>query len=157
MPGPSSFDYAIVRLVPRVEREEFINVGVILYCRTQGCLIARIEPDLHRLTSLAPNFDLSIVQDQLDLILRICAGGEGAGPYAQMSQSERFQWLVSPRSTTVQISPVHCGLCTDPKAALDELFERYARERLEQECFGDFTVRAGVVSAVVNPAEDYHD
>jgi len=127
VPAPSSFDYAVVRLVPRVEREEFINVGVILFCRTQGCLITRIEPDLHRLAVLAPNFDLSIVQDQLELTLRICAGGEEAGPYGQMSQSERFQWLVSPRSTTVQISSVHCGLCTDPKAALDELFERFVR------------------------------
>ena len=128
MPAPSSFDYAVVRLVPRVEREEFINVGVILFCRTQGCLIARVEPDLHRLAKLAPNFDLAIVQGQLDLILRICAGGKDSGPYGEMSQSERFQWLVSPCSSTVQTSPVHCGLCTDPKAALDELFERFVRQ-----------------------------
>lgn len=127
MPGPSSFDYAVVRLVPRVEREEFINVGVILFCQTQGCLIARLEPDLARLAVLAPNFDLAAMQEQLDLIRRICAGGAEAGPYGQMSRSERFQWLVSPRSTTIQVSAVHCGLCTEPQAALDELFERFVR------------------------------
>jgi hypothetical protein len=113
--------------VPQVEREEFINVGVILFCRTQGCLIARIEPDIDRLAVLAPNFDLAAMQAQLDLIRRICAGGAAAGPYGQMSRSERFQWLVSPRSTTIQVSPVHCGLCTEPQAALDELFGRFVQ------------------------------
>jgi hypothetical protein len=127
VPGPSSFDYVVVRLVPRVEREEFINVGVILFCRTRGCLIARIEPDLARLAVLAPNFDLVAVQEQLELIQRICAGGAEAGPYGEMSRSERFQWLVSPRSTTIQVSAVHCGICTDPQMALDELFERFVQ------------------------------
>jgi hypothetical protein len=127
VPGPSSFDYAVVRLVPRVEREEFINVGIILFCRTRGCLIARIAPDLSRLAVLAPNFDLSAVRDQLELIQRICAGGPESGPYGEMSRSERFQWLVSPRSTTIQVSAVHCGLCTDPQTALDELFGRFVQ------------------------------
>lgn len=125
MPGPSSFDYAVVRLVPRVEREEFINVGVILFCQPQGRLLARLEPNLTRLAVLAPDFDLVAMQEQLDIIRRICDGGGAAGPYGEMSRSERFQWLVSPRSTTIQVSPVHCGLCRDPQATLDELFERF--------------------------------
>ncbi len=127
MPGQSSFDYAIVRLVPYVEREEFINVGVILFCRTQGCLIARLELDPQRLAVLAPNFKPAEVKAHLDLIPRVCAGGPDSGPFCQMSQAERFHWLVSPRSTSIQISPVHCGLCTDPEAALNDLFERLVR------------------------------
>lgn len=127
MPAVSSFDYAIVRVVPYVEREEFINVGVILFCGFRRCLLARIEMDIDRLVALAPDLDPALVQPQLDLIQRICAGGTEAGPYGELSQAERFHWLVSPRSTVVQISPVHCGLCTDPGAALDDLFERLVR------------------------------
>jgi hypothetical protein len=124
VPAPSSFDYAVVRLVPRVEREEFINVGVILFCRTQHFLKARLALDRKRLTTLAPGLDRATAQAHLDLISCICAGGAEGGPIGQQSQAERFHWLVSPRSTTVQVSPVHCGLCTDPQAALDDLFER---------------------------------
>ncbi|MEW5957533.1 MAG: DUF3037 domain-containing protein [Chloroflexota bacterium] len=127
MPAVSSFDYAIVRVVPHVEREEFINVGVILFCRTRRCLLTRLELDVDRLTALAPDFDVAQVQAHLDLIPRICAGGPEAGPFAGLSQAERFHWLVSPRSTVIQISPVHCGLCTNPKAALNDLFERLVR------------------------------
>ncbi len=124
MPAPNSFDYAIVRIMPRVERGEFINVGLILFCRTQRFLAARIALDQERLAALAPNFQPANVQAYLDLITRICAGGAGSGPIGQMSQAERFHWLVSPRSTVVQTSPIHCGLCTDPQVALTELFER---------------------------------
>lgn len=124
MPAVSSFDYAVVRLVPQVEREEFINVGVILFCRTRRCLVSRIELDQRRLAALAPDFDLARVQTHLDLIPRVCAGGTEAGPFAGLSQAERFHWLVSPRSTVIQISPVHCGLCTDPETALNDLFDR---------------------------------
>ncbi len=127
MPALSSFDYAIVRVVPCVEREEFINVGVILFCRTLRFLEARIELDTKRLTALSPQLDLAMVQAHLDLIPRICAGGTKAGPIGQLSQSERFQWLVTPRSTTIQVSPVHCGLCVDPQATLDDLFEKMVR------------------------------
>ena len=127
MPVPSSFDYAVVRVVPHVEREEFINVGVILFCRVRRCLITRLELDTRRLAALAPDFDLSAVQDHLDLIPRICAGGPGAAPFDQLSQAERFHWLISPRSTVIQVSPVHCGLCTDPEAALADLFERFVK------------------------------
>jgi hypothetical protein len=124
MPAPSPFDYAIVRVVPNVEREEFMNVGVILFCRTRRFLDARIKLDTERLAALFPRLDMALVQAHLDLIPHICAGGAGAGPLGQLGQAERFHWLVSPRSTTIQVSPVHCGLCVDPQAALDNLFKR---------------------------------
>jgi hypothetical protein len=121
MPERSTFDYVVVRVVPRVGREEFVNAGVILFCRTQGFLAARIALDVPRLVALAPDVDVDEVQAHLALIPRICAGGEQAGPIGQLSQAERFHWLVSPASTIVQPSPVHCGLCADPAAALDYL------------------------------------
>ncbi len=125
MPTPSSFDYAIVRVVPHVEREEFINVGVILFCRTQRFLDARIELDQTRLAVLAPHIDLAKVQAHLDLIPHICEGGDG--PIGRLSQAERFHWLINPRSTVVQVSPVHTGLCTDPAEVLDHLLKTMVR------------------------------
>ncbi len=124
MPEPSAFDYAVIRVVPHVEREEFVNVGVILWCPTRRFLDVRIRLDEVRLQSLWPELDIVQVRHHLDLIARICAGGEQAGPLGQLSQFERFHWLVSPRSTTIQISPVHCGLANDLPAALDDLFAR---------------------------------
>ena len=123
MPGTCSYDYAVIRVTPHVEREEFINVGVILFCRALRFLDARIEPDVERLVAFAPELDLAMVQDQLDLIPRICAGGPEAGPLSSLEQAERFHWLVSPRSTTIQVSPVHPGLCVDPQATLSDLFD----------------------------------
>ena len=125
MPTPSSFDYAIVRVVPHVEREEFINVGVILFCRTRRFLGAKIELDSARLAVLAPDLDLDKVQAHLDLIPIICAGGDG--PIGELSQAERFHWLITPRSTSIQVSPVHSGLCTDPAEALEHLVETMVR------------------------------
>ena len=127
MPERCAFDYAVVRVVPHVEREEFINVGIILFCRTRRFLSARIDLDVERLRAVAPDVDAAAVQTHLDLIPRICAGGEQAGPLREMTQSERFHWLTSPRSTIIQISPVHPGLCCDPQAALDDLFDRLVR------------------------------
>ena len=127
MPAASPFDYAIVRVVPNVEREEFINVGVILFCRALRFLDARIEPDVERLAVFAPELDLLMVEAQLDLIPRICAGGPEAGPLGGLEQAERFHWLVSPRSTTIQVSPVHPGLCVDPQATLNDLFDTLVR------------------------------
>ena len=124
MPALSSFDYAIVRVVPRVEREEFINAGVILYCLTQRFLGARVALDPQRLRALYPDADVELVQGHLDSIPRVCAGGRNAGPIGQLPQKERFHWLVAPRSTILQTSPVHSGLCADPQAALDALFAR---------------------------------
>lgn len=124
MPERASFDYAIVRIVPHVEREEFINVGVIVFCRTKRFLDARIKLDEQRLTALCPKVNVEAVKEHLALIPTTCAGGDDAGPIGQLLQAERFHWLVSPRSTVIQVSPVHCGLCGDPAAALDDLYAR---------------------------------
>src|SRR5215470_1017145 len=119
----SSYDYVLIRVVPNVERGECLNVGVILFCRTQGFLGVRIHLDQARVLALAPDFDLAAAQQQLDDIVRICKGGPGAGPLGQMSQSERFHWLTSPRSTIIQTSQVHSGLCTGPEATLEHLLK----------------------------------
>jgi hypothetical protein len=127
MAVPSSFDYAIIRVVPRVEREEFINAGVILFCRTERFLGAHIELNTERLRSLAQDIDLLLVQRHLNLIPLICSGSAEAGAIAHLSQSERFHWLVSPRSTIIQTSPVHSGICSDPRDALQHLLETMVR------------------------------
>jgi hypothetical protein len=119
-----AFDYAIVRIVPRVERGEFVNAGVILFSRTGRFLEARIGFDAARLRALAPSLDHEVVQSYLDAIPRICAGGDDAGPIGLLSQSERFHWLVAPRSTIIQTSPVHSGVHGDLPAALRNLFEK---------------------------------
>ena len=124
MPAFSSFDYAILRVVPRVEREELVNAGVILFCLERDFLQARIELDATRLHALWPGTDVELVRQHLEAIPRICAGSPDAGPIARLSLRERFHWLVSPRSTVIQVSPVHSGLCESPERALDELFRR---------------------------------
>ena len=123
MPEHSSYDYAIIRVVPRVERGECINVGVILFCRTRRFLGALTHLDEPRLLALAPDLDLEMVREQLEMIELTCAGRPEAGNISRMSLSERFHWLVSPRSTIVQPSPVHSGLCDDPAAALRHLLK----------------------------------
>jgi len=125
MPTLSSFDYAIVRVVPSVEREEFINVGVILFCRTRRFLEAQIELDVDRLKALALYCNAAKTQKHLNLIPRMCAGNNS--PIGRLSQAERFHWLVSPRSTVIQVSPVHSGLCTNPAATLEHLMNRMVR------------------------------
>lgn len=127
MPALSSFDYAIVRVVPRVERGEFINAGVILFCRTRRFLAARVELDAQRLAALAPGLDPRELERHLDAIPRICAGGKAAGPLGQLPQAERFHWMVAPRSAVIQTSPVHSGRCADPQAALERLLETMVR------------------------------
>jgi Protein of unknown function (DUF3037) len=124
MLAPASYDYAVVRVVPRVDREEFVNAGVILFSKTCRFLAARVQVDEGRLRALCAAVDMDLVRRHLDAIPRICAGEEDAGPIARLSQSERFQWLVAPRSTIIQVSPVHAGLCADPTARLHELFLR---------------------------------
>jgi hypothetical protein len=124
MPDLTSFDYAVVRVVPRVERAEFINAGVIIFCRTQDFLDARIALDPERLRAIAPDIDLEEVERHLRLIPRICRGGTEGGPIGLLSSSERFHWLTSPRSTVIQTSPVHSGLCTDPEAALERMLKQ---------------------------------
>ena len=126
MPG-HSFDYAIVRVVPRVDREEFINAGVILYCLTRRYLEARVELDERRLLALAPDADVELLRSHLESIPRICTGGKAAGPIGQLPQKERFHWLVAPRSTMLQTGPVHSGLCEDPTKTLEHLLQRMVR------------------------------
>jgi Protein of unknown function (DUF3037) len=129
VPVPSSFDYAIVRLVPRVDREEFINAGVVLFCLEKRFLDALVELDEARLLSLAPEVDLPLVRSHLEALPRICRGGEDAGPIGQLPQKERWHWLVAPRSTILQTSPVHSGMCEDPAQALEHLMARMVRRR----------------------------
>lgn len=124
MPALSSFDYAVLRVVPRVERQEHVNAGVILYCRGLDFLGARVQVDAPRLTALWPGLDLETLRQHLEAVPKICAGLPEAGPIARMSQRERFHWLTAPRSTIIQVSPVHSGLCSDPQATLDEIFGR---------------------------------
>lgn len=126
MPGPS-FDYAVIRVVPRVDREEFVNAGVILFCLQKDFLAARVEVDEARLRALWPEVDVDAVRQHLEAIPRICAGDPDAGPIARLSLRERFHWLVAPRSTMIQVSPVHSGLCEEPERALDDLFRRMVR------------------------------
>jgi Protein of unknown function (DUF3037) len=120
--APSAFSYAILRVVPSVERGEGLNAGVVLFCRRLDFLAARIALDERRLAALAPDFSAQIAWPHLHAIVRIAAGDPAAGPIAALPASERFGWLVAPASTIIQPSPVHTGLCEDPAATLDELF-----------------------------------
>jgi len=129
MPARSSFDYAVIRVVPRVERGEYMNAGVILYCRMLDFLDARIALDRRRLAAFAPELDLDEVERALALFPLVCHGDPAAGPIAQLDASERFRWLVAPRSTIAQTSAVHSGLCTDPDQALEHLLETMVRPR----------------------------
>ncbi|MGJ5819691.1 DUF3037 domain-containing protein [Paludibaculum fermentans] len=124
MPDQSSFDYAVLRLVPRVEREEFINAGVIVYCRQLRFLSVSLGLDEPRVKALWPEADLGDLRCRLEAFQRIAAGDPDAGPIAQLTQSERFYWLAAPRSTIIQVSPIHSGLCRSPKEALDTLCQR---------------------------------
>lgn len=123
----STYDYALVRLVPRVERAEFVNVGAIVHCRQRRFLAARVLVDEPRLRALWPGLDLAEVGRHLEALVAIAGGGEGAGPIGRLPATERFHWLVAPRSTMVQPSPVHAGLCDDPEAALEDLMARLVR------------------------------
>jgi len=118
------FDYAIVRVVPRVERGEFLNAGVILFSSTCGFLDARVELDPERLRALDASIDLAVVERYLEIIPKICAGGGEPGSIGALSQRQRFHWLVAPRSTVIQTSEVHSGVHQDPQAALDALFDK---------------------------------
>ena len=124
MPAHSSFDYAIIRVTPEVERGECVNVGVVLICRQRRYLGMRLALDEARLRALWPLRDVEAVRRQLDGMRRVCEGERDAGPIARLSQAERFHWLVAPSSTIIQPSPVHSGLCDDPAAVLDELMTR---------------------------------
>jgi hypothetical protein len=124
-----TYDYAIVRVVPRVERGEFVNAGIILSCDVERILRAAIELDESALLALDGRVDLDIVRSSLASIPAICAGGLQAGPLGRLSARERFHWLVAPKSTIVQTSPVHTGQCGDLDAALAHLMDRMVRRQ----------------------------
>jgi DUF3037 family protein len=122
-----TYDYAVVRVVPRVERGEFVNAGIILSCDVERILQASIDLDESALLAIDAHVDMDLVRNVLAAIPTICAGGEGAGDIGKMSARERFHWLVAPRSTIVQTSPVHTGQCADPDAALEHLMRTMVR------------------------------
>ena len=127
MPAQCSFEYAVLRVVPRVEREEFVNAGVILFCLERDFLAARVELDEARVLALDPGADLALIRAHLAGVARVCEGGPEAGPIGRLSRRERFHWLVAPRSTILQVSAVHAGLCHGPEAALESLLDRMVR------------------------------
>ncbi|KJS56588.1 DUF3037 domain-containing protein [Streptomyces rubellomurinus] len=118
------YEYAVVRAVPRVERGECVNVGVLLYCRQSGHLAARTHLDQGRLLALDPVVDVQGVRRALQGIEAVCQGGPAAGPAAGDNPGQRFRWLTAPRSAIVQPGPVHTGLTADPDAELRRLFEQ---------------------------------
>lgn len=122
-----TYDYAIIRVVPRVEREEFINVGVIVSCPARKFLEARIELDEQRLRAFAPALDVESIRPHLAAIPAICAGGAQAGPIGQLTQRERFYWLIAPRSTIIQTSPAHTGYCKNPTDVVERLLNTMVR------------------------------
>jgi hypothetical protein len=122
-----TYDYAVVRVVPRVERGEQINVGVILSCPDLEFLDARIEVDDAVVRALDPEIDIEAMRATLDTIPAICRGGAAAGPIGELPPRGRFRWLVSPRSTIIQPSPVHTGRTSDPAACLDQLMQKLVR------------------------------
>ena len=129
MPDNFRYDYAVIRVVPKVDRDEFINAGVIVSCPDLSFLEARIKLNEARLLALDPTVDLELVRKHLAAIPIICRGGDGAGSIGQLPQRQRFHWLVAPRSTVIQTSPVHTGRCGDPVAALDHLLEIMVGDR----------------------------
>ena len=128
MAAEYTYDYAIVRIVPRVERGEQINAGIILSCPDANFLEARIELDEARLLALDPTVDLDLMRANLATIPAVCRGGAEAGPIGELPQRGRFRWLVSPRSTMIQTSPVHTGRTSDPAASLEHLIEKVVRQ-----------------------------
>jgi hypothetical protein len=124
---PCSYDYAVIRVVPRVERQEFVNAGVIVWCKEKDVLEARIELDEVRARALDPSLDFDAVRRHLASIAIVCAGGADAGPIGKLSKRERFDWLVAPRSTIIQTSPVHTGRCTDMPDTLERLLNAMVR------------------------------
>ena len=129
MPDKRTYDYAIVRIVPRVERGECMNAGIILACDVARYLKARIRLDEEVLLALDPEADLPTIRNALAVIPAICEGGENAGPIGKLSVRERFHWLVAPKSTIVQTSPVHTGRCTDLDSALEHLLGKMVTRR----------------------------
>lgn len=127
MPAPCSYDYAIIRVVPRVDRGEFVNAGVIVSCPSRDFLEARIELDEQRVRALDATADIDALRAHLAGIPLVCAGGVRAGPIGALTQRQRFHWLVAPRSTVIQTSPVHAGRCIDPQRTMERLLDTMVR------------------------------
>jgi hypothetical protein len=124
---PRSYDYAVIRVVPRVDRQEFINAGIIVWCKEQEFLEARIDLDESRVRMLDAKVDIDALRRHLASISTICAGGPTAGPIGQLPKRERFDWLVAPRSTIIQTSAVHTGRCDDLAATMEHLLATLVR------------------------------
>lgn len=124
MPDKLLYEYAVMRLVPRVEREEFVNVGVVMYCSASRFLACRSQIDHERLTAFAPTLDLSEIGEYLRSFELICNGDKAGGPIAALPAASRFRWLSATRSTVLQVSKVHPGFCLDPEETLHKIFEQ---------------------------------
>lgn len=122
------FEYAVIRIVPRVEREEFLNVGVVLYCAGKKFLQARYDLNKERLSAFSDRCDIAEMDAYLQAFERICAGSSDSGPIGKLPSAERFRWLTATRSTVVQTSKVHPGLCDDPFNMLERLYEQMVRQ-----------------------------
>lgn len=121
MSAKASFDYAVIRVCPRPEREEFVNAGVLLICAEKRYLGCRVRVEEERLRALWPALDVGVIRLHMEAVERIVAGDENAGAIAKLSQKERFHWLTSPRSTMIQVSPVRTGITEDPAGSLERL------------------------------------
>lgn len=121
------YEYAVIRVLPRVDREEFINVGVIVYCQSRDFLRAECSVREDRLRSFAAGSDLTEVEEHLSSVCKICSGSDGSGPIGKMSLGERFRWLTAPRSTVVQTSAVHTGFTNDPEETLRKLVQQLVK------------------------------
>ena len=117
------YEYAVIRVMPRVEREEFMNVGVIVYCAAQKFLAAAFHVDQNKLYAIAPEIDLAVITENLTSLVNICKGGNNAGPIGGLTTPERFRWLTATRSTVIQASKVHPGFCKDPQKTLARLMD----------------------------------
>lgn len=124
MQGQHLFEYAVIRVVPKVEREEFMNVGIVLYCREQKFLRTKFRLDRERLLSFSAQLDLAEIEAHLLSFCRICEGSSEGGLIATFTLPERFRWMTAIRSTVVQTSRVHPGFCTDAGATLERLYEQ---------------------------------
>ncbi len=124
-----AYDYAVIRIVPQVDREEFFNVGVILSCPARQFLGSRIELDDGCLKAFAAGVDADVVRAHLAALQAVCLGGPDAGPIGALPARQRFHWLVAPRSTIIQTSAPHTGLCRDPEDALEKLLRQYVLRR----------------------------
>jgi hypothetical protein len=124
---PQPYEWAVLRVVPRVERSEFVNAGIVLYSHQLDFLGAQVALADDRARGLDPELDLDLVRSHLDAIVALCAGADSAGPNANRPAGERFRWLVAPRSTVVQTSPAHAGRCDDPTTLLERLLDTMVR------------------------------